>query len=211
MAGSTLAKVVIPPVAPTEAENRHVYEAGSTVVISLYERSWLSAVPPMLLSRLTTVQPAGAEIIPADERRAVTTASMRSPGSPAGRAIVIAVAFDTRSVVLSTWPIPSPAGRRGAFGDLSRCVARVQAFLKSLLRALCPARTGAAEEVVAPASKAVPMRMMQAPAAIDRGRLPNMPGQSASYAQPITPLTLQRYLFGVGLALQSPGRRGKVG
>jgi hypothetical protein len=35
MTGSTFAKVEIPPVAPTDAKNLHVYEPGSIAVTSL--------------------------------------------------------------------------------------------------------------------------------------------------------------------------------
>ena len=149
----------------------------------------------MLLSSRTTVQPGGAEMLPLEERRAVTTASMRSPGMPAGRAIVIAEAFETRSVVLPSSTIPSPDGLDGAFGVTSRRAERAQAFLKSALRILCPSRPGAAEEAFAPASIAAPMRMMHPPAAIERGRLPNMHAESAHPVQPIRPLTRRGYLF----------------
>jgi hypothetical protein len=87
----------------------------------------------MLLSRRTTVQPGGAEMLPLEESRAVTTASMRSPGMPAGRSIVIAKEFETRSVVLASSAIPGPVGRDGASGLLSRRAERSQAFLKSAL------------------------------------------------------------------------------
>ena len=164
----------------------------------------------MLLSSRTTVQPGGAEMLPLEERRAVTTASMRSPGMPAGRAIVIAEAFETRSVVLPSSTIPSPDGLDGAFGVTSRRAERAQAFLKSALRILCPSRPGAAEEAFAPASIAAPMRMMHPPAAIERGRLPNMHAQSAHPVQPITPLTRRGYLVGVHSLAPAPAvsRRG---
>jgi hypothetical protein len=145
----------------------------------------------MLLSRRTTVQPGGAEMLPLEESRAVTTASMRSPGMPAGRAIVIALAFETRSVVIPSWTIPSPDGREGAVCLTKRCAERAQAFLKVVLRTLC--RSAAAEGAFAPASKAAPMSMMHPPAAIERGRLPNMDAQSAHPVQPITPLTRRGY------------------
>jgi hypothetical protein len=149
----------------------------------------------MLLSRRTMVQPGGADMLPLEESRAVTTASMTSPGTPAGRAIVIAVAFETLSVVLPSWTIPFPDGREGVFGVTSRRAERTQAFLKSALRTLCPSRTGAAEEALAPASNAAPMRTMHPPAAIERGRLPNMHAESAHPVQPITSLTHRGYLF----------------
>jgi hypothetical protein len=134
-------------------------------------------------------------MLPLEESRAVTTASMRSPGMPAGRAIVIALAFETRSVVLPSWTIPSPDGREGAVCLTKRCAERAQAFLKVVLRTLC--RSAAAEGAFAPASKAAPMSMMHPPAAIERGRLPNMDAQSAHPVQPITPLTRRGYLVGV--------------
>jgi hypothetical protein len=156
-------------------------------------------------------------MLPVEESRAVTTASMRSPGMPGGRAIVIVEAFETRSVVLPSWKIPSPDGLDGALGFTNRRAERAQAFLKSPLRTLCTSRSGAAEEAFAPASNAAPMRTMHAPAAIDRGRLPNMPAESAHPAQPITPLTRPRYLFGVlervessSRAPPSPSRRLRV-
>ena len=55
-AASTPSKTVIPAVAPTRDENRHVYEDGSNADTTLMYRAWLSAAPPMLLSRLTWVQ-----------------------------------------------------------------------------------------------------------------------------------------------------------
>lgn len=197
MTGSTFAKVEIPPVAPTDVENLHVYEPGSIVVITLYERSWLNDAPPTLLSRRTTVQPGGAEMLPLGESRAVTTASMRSPAMPVGRAIEIDVEFETRSVVLPSWKIPSPDGLDGALRFTSRRAERSQAFLKSALLTFCPSRSGFAEAAFAPAINAAPRRTMHAPAVIDRGRLPNMPAESANPTQRITRLTRRRYLFRV--------------
>jgi hypothetical protein len=55
-----------------------------------------------LLSRRITVQPGGAEIVPVEERRAVTTASIRFPGTPAGRAMVSVEAFEACPVVLAS-------------------------------------------------------------------------------------------------------------
>jgi hypothetical protein len=134
---------------------------------------------------------------------------------PAGRATVIAEAFETRSVVFPTWTIPSPDGLEGAFGLTSRRAERDQAFLKSALRTFCPSRPGAAEEAFAPASIAAPMRMMHPPAAIERGRLPNMHAESAHPAQPITPLPRRGYLVGVhplapAAAVSRRGRRDEL-
>jgi hypothetical protein len=78
-----------------------VYESGSNVPATLYSSTWLRAVPPMLLSRRTRVQPAGDMIGSLPGSRTVTTATMTSPGSVAGRPIVSERAFEVLAVVLS--------------------------------------------------------------------------------------------------------------
>src|SRR5215213_3250926 len=55
-AASTPAKTLTPAVAPTCDENRHVYDDGSKSDTTFVYSAWLSAAPPMLLSRLTSVQ-----------------------------------------------------------------------------------------------------------------------------------------------------------
>jgi hypothetical protein len=77
-----------------------VYMSGSNVPATLYSSTWLSAVPPMLLSRRTRVQPAGDVIGSLPGRRAVTTAIMTSPGSVTGWSIVSERAFEVRAVEL---------------------------------------------------------------------------------------------------------------
>jgi len=57
-------------------------------------------VPPTLLSRRTTVHPSGDEIAPPPERRVVTAATMMSPGSAIGWAMVSDFERETRAVEL---------------------------------------------------------------------------------------------------------------
>src|SRR4029450_2475719 len=64
--------------------------------------------------------------------------------------------------------------------------ARMWALLKSAFPVLCPRRCAAAEPACAPASNAAPKRTTDPTAAIDRGRLPNMPPESAHRLPPIT-------------------------
>jgi hypothetical protein len=92
---------VIPPVAPTDEENVQVYVSGSNAPTTLYWSTWLRAAPPMLLSRRMRVQPEGDVIVSPPDRRAVTTATMTSPGTATGRSIVSERAFAVRAVVLS--------------------------------------------------------------------------------------------------------------
>ena len=67
-------KAVIPPVAATDDENRHVYDEGSNADATLKKSSWLNDVPPMLLSRRISVHPSGPVIVPLAERRGVRAA-----------------------------------------------------------------------------------------------------------------------------------------
>jgi hypothetical protein len=75
---------VIPPVALVDDENRQVYDGGSKEKTNLYRSTWLSEVPPMLLSLRTRFQPVGGVIVPLPDSRVVTTATMMSPGSASG-------------------------------------------------------------------------------------------------------------------------------
>jgi len=97
---STPPQAVTPPVAPTDEENVQVCESGSNTPATLYCNTWLRAAPPMLLSRRTRIQPAGEVSVPLPDRRAVTTATMTSPGSAAGRSIVSERACEVRAVEL---------------------------------------------------------------------------------------------------------------
>jgi hypothetical protein len=81
---STPPNTVTPAVAPTDEENRHVYDDGSNAETILTYSAWLNAAPPMLLSRRTSLQSGGLVIEPAGERRAVTTATSTSPCIPPG-------------------------------------------------------------------------------------------------------------------------------
>jgi hypothetical protein len=106
---ATPAKSVTPAVAPTDDENCHVYTDGSNAETTLTYSVWLNAAPPMLLSRLISLQPSGAVIDPLGERRAVTTATSTSPWIEPGFATVIELARDVRAVVLAlTVIVPSP-------------------------------------------------------------------------------------------------------
>jgi len=108
--GSTPAKSVTPAVAPTADEKCHVYDDGSNAAATLKYSAWLSAAPPMLLSRRISVHPAGPVIEPPGERRAVTTPTSSSPWIAPGWATVSELALDVRDVVLPlTVIVPSPA------------------------------------------------------------------------------------------------------
>ena len=72
-------------------------------------RAWLSAAPPMLLSRLTWVQPTGAVIEPPPERRAVTTPTSSSPPRPPGFGTVSDDARDVQAVALPLIVIDPPS------------------------------------------------------------------------------------------------------
>ena len=119
-------------------------------------------VPPMLLSRLTRSQPSGVVIVPLPDRRAVTAATMTSPETATGRAIVSEDAFEARAVVRPRKAIePTDESGDEVTSDGSRS-GRLFA--------------GGAN---APASAAAPSRAVQAAIAIPRGRLPNIASASA--------------------------------
>jgi hypothetical protein len=156
----------IPPVEATEDEKVQLYEAGSSAPGTFRYSAWLSAAPPMLLSRLIRVQPAGAVSVPLPESLTVTTAIRTSPETNAGRGM-LREAVRELAVVRSRSPIgPS-----------------VVTFV------VTPPESGAlvrpeAERENAPLRTAETTSAAQATAAVFRGRLPNMPSSSAAYPEP---------------------------
>jgi hypothetical protein len=159
--GSTPKNAEIPPVAPTEEENLQVYDAGSSAVTCLYRSTWLRDVPPILLSRLTRVQPRGEVIVPLADKRALTTATMMSPGIARGLAIESEVPLPVRPVVAPRSAI-EPSGVAGVGPNSIAVNGRLLA--------------GGAS---APAMAMETRRAVQAAVATCRGRLPNMASASA--------------------------------
>jgi hypothetical protein len=152
---STPPKTVIPAVAPTADENRHVYDEGSKEPLTLKYSAWLKALPPMLLSRLIRVHPSGVEIDPPPESRAVTTPIRTSPSEPPGWATVSDEAREVQAVALPLSTIePSFAGGTNPCSSARKT----------------RAWAGEAEA----ANRAAPTKAMQAAFLTSRWRLPSM-------------------------------------
>jgi len=109
----------------------------------------------MLLSRLTGIQPTGDVMVPLLDKRAVTTATMMSPATAAGRAIVSDDAREARAVVRPRRTIEPSGVPDGGLDSGST----------SVMPLAGPAN--------APASALAASKAVQAASAI-RGRLPNI-------------------------------------